>query len=128
MAMEFTKNNMNTEKDMKQYLKAKNISLSVEKIQNLIIEYDNNNNSNLVFKDFSNILKNAKKPEDLLKIFKRFDKNNNNVLTKYELKVMLCELTFNQCTLKDADDIIKKLTINGNQITYEDFKKIALLE
>lgn len=119
---------MNIEKDMKQYLKAKNISLPVEKIQNLIIEYDNNNNSNFVFKEFSNILKNAKKPEDLLKIFKHFDKNNNNVITKYELKDMLCELTFNQCTLKDADDIIKKLTNNGNQITYEDFKKIALLE
>lgn len=126
--MEFTNNNRDTENDMKQSLKSKNISVSNEKIQNLVIEYDNNNNSNFDFKEFLNILKNVKKPEDLLSIFQHFDKNNNNVITKYELKDMLCEFTFNQCTLKDASDIIKKLTNNDNEITYEDFKKILLLE
>lgn len=90
------------------------------------MDYDVNNNSNFDFDEFLSVLKETVEFDDLQRIFRKFDKDSDNLITRNELRDTLFSLSYEDITLKDASDIIKKVTNDDKGITYNDFEKMIL--
>lgn len=125
--MKFINDNKITKNNIKSILKIKEISLSDEEIQQVVMDYDNNYNSGFDYNLFLSVLKNVVEPKDLPRVFKEFDKDGDNLITKNELRDMMVSLSYEDFTLKDASDLIRRVTNSNEAITYKDFMNLILM-
>lgn len=125
--MQLINDNNVTKNNIKSFLKLKKITLTNEEIQKVVMDYDINNNSDFDFDMFLSVLKNVVEYDNLPHIFRMFDKNNDDLITRDELRDMLFLLSYEDITLKDASDLIKKVTNDDKGITYNDFEKMILM-
>lgn len=126
MVIQLINDNKVTKNNIKSFLKFKKITLTEEEIQKVVMDYDVNNNSNFDFDEFLSVLKETVEFDDLQRIFRKFDKDSDNLITRNELRDTLFSLSYEDITLKDANDVIIKVTNDDKGITYNDFEKMIL--
>ena len=111
-------------------LKAINIDASNQEIQEIIEEIELEENGEINFDSFINIVKRKEKDidteEEVLNAFKIFDKEGNGLININELKHIMVTLGKN-LSESEINDMLKEADIDGDgYINYEEFVRSLL--